>query len=359
MISRRTLLHRLAGAGIALSLRRSFSPRGTDPVEAASPGTIVFSWLANGVPESFASLQQHAGAITHLSPTWYSVKADVSITGGTDSLVVDFAKSHGIGLHPLVRNDRFDPAVARAVLATPKRRAKLADRITALVVNGGFDGVNLDFEGPFGSSRDAYTDLVQRLSTKLASEGKLVTVDVVPQLSDVNAIPVTSWAAPYDYAGLAAASYAVLLMAYDYSVTLPGSISPLWWVQAAITHAQLHIPATKLVVSLPFYGRHWTQIAGKTTMTALTQIEALNLLAWSGAEIQRPAHDATPRFSWMDGMEKHVVHYEDSQSLSAKLQLVDARTVGAAFWRLGEEEAEEWSAIQRWLTSRVALNPAR
>ncbi len=154
---------------------------------------------------------------------------------------------------------------------------------------------------------------------------------------------------------LAAACNAVLLMAYDYSVQAPGSISPLWWVQAALAHARTHIPASKLVVSLPFYGRHWTQIGGKIHMTALTQIEALDLLAWSGAQLLRPSRDATPRFSWTDAAEQHVVHYEDMESLTAKLQLADMHTGGAAFWRLGEEEAEQWDAIQNWLSTRALL----
>jgi len=202
VVSRRAILQGLTGAGLVLSLGPTFSRDRTQVADAAAPGTIVFSWVANGVPESFASLQQHAGAITQLSPTWYSMKADLSITGTTDRLVIDFAKAHGISLHPLIRNDRFDPAVAKAILATPKRRAKAAERITALVVNNDFDGVNLDFEGPFGTSRDEYTDLVERLSRRFSGEGKSISVDVVPQLVDVSAIPVTSWASPYDYSRL-------------------------------------------------------------------------------------------------------------------------------------------------------------
>ncbi len=90
-------------------------------------------------------------------------------------------------------------------------------------------------------------------------------------------------------------------------------------------------------------------------MTALTQIEALDLLAWSGAQLLRPSRDATPRFSWTDAAEQHVVHYEDMESLTAKLQLADMHTGGAAFWRLGEEEAEQWDAIQNWLSTRALL----
>jgi spore germination protein len=144
-----------------------------------------------------------------------------------------------------------------------------------------------------------------------------------------------------------------MLMAYDYSVQQPGSISPLPWVQQVIAYARTQIPAAKLVVGFPSYGRHWVTVGGKTSMASVTQVEAQQLLAWTGAPLQRPANDATPRFSWRDGNASHIVHFDDQTSLAAKLHAVDAGLAGVAFWRLGKEAALQWKSLQNWVGGRL------
>ena len=278
--------------------------------------------------------------------------ADLSIAGSADPLVVNFARRRGISLHPLIHNGGYDPDVARRILETPQRRATAAARIAALVLDHGFDGINMDFEGTFGTSRDQYSDLLERLVAHLKPSRKWVTVDVVPQLKPASSYPASSWAAPYDYRRLGAACDAVMLMAYEYSVQRPGPISPLWWVRQVIQYARTQIHPGKLVLGFPFYGKHWRIAEGRTSVSSVTQVEALDLLAWSGAPLQRPARDATPRFSWWDAGVQHVVHFDDMQSLAAKLQQLDGQISGAAFWRLGKEDAGQWTVIGDWLNHR-------
>ncbi len=350
-ITRRRMLQGVAGATMGLALTREL-PGSTlvhDTAQAAPASAIVWAWLANTDPPSLASLQQHAGSITHLSPTWYSMRPDLSIAGEVDQMVVHFAASHNIALHPLISNHGFDPAVAEQILQTPQRRAAAAQRIASLVLSNNFAGINVDFEGTFGASRDQYSDFVERLVRLLRPAGKWVTVDVVATTKPVSDASSTSWAAPYDYARLGAAANAVMLMAYDYSVQQPGPISPLWWVQESVHYARTLVPAQKLVVGLPFYGRHWIQTSSGITETGLSGTDALTLRSWSNARLLRPLPDATPRFSWRDGSQQHVVHFDDAVSLAAKLRVVGNAPAGVAFWRLGMDDVGHWPAIQTWL----------
>jgi spore germination protein YaaH len=353
-ISRKTMLQGMVGGAAALAGTGEIPAGVVRSASAASTRPVVLCWLESGDPASLASLQKHAPLITHLSPTWFSMQGDLSIAGSADPLVVQFAARHGLALTPLIRNDQFDAGVAHRILATAQRRVAAAQRISDLVLQHDFAGINLDFEGPFGADREPYADLVRRLAGRLRPVGKLVTVDVVPRLDPSAPHAVTAWSAPFDYARLGAACDAVVLMAYDYSVQQPGPISPLWWVRQVIAYARTQIAPAKLLIGFPSYGRQWVKSSGTTSMTALTQVEAQQLLAWTGARVLRPGRDATPRFSWQAGGAINYVHYDDRTSLAAKLQAVDSAIGGVAFWRLGKESAYQWDVLGDWVRQRAA-----
>lgn len=350
-ISRRRMLQAVAGIAGTLAAGSSL-----EALEAAAPARkIVFPWFVEGDPAAMASFQQHAHLITHLSPTWYSMAPDTTIGGGPDWNVINLAQSAGISLHPLISNQGFLPEVATQILKTAKRRADAAARIAELVTYDGYDGINLDFEGTFGASRERYSDFVHRVAEKLHAAGKWVTVDVGAQTRPVSTYPRSSWVAPFDYKALGQSCDAVMIMAYAYSVSQPGPVAPLWWVKATLAYARTQIPARKLVVGLPFYGMRWLIKGGRTvSYHSITEQQALSLLKQSRAKVQRPALDGSPHFSWHDRYGTHVVHYEDAGSLTAKLRAVRAAgAAGTAFWRLGQENAGQWSVISRWLRGAI------
>ncbi|MBV9279295.1 MAG: hypothetical protein JOZ41_04370 [Chloroflexi bacterium] len=355
-ISRKTMLQGMLGGAATLASAGRLPTGIARPARAASASSIVLAWLESDDPAALASLQRHAGLITHLSPTWFSMRDDLSIVGDVDPLVVQFAARHHLALHPLIHNDQFDAGVAQRILATPDLRAMAAQRIADLVLQHDFAGINLDFEGTFGAAREQYADFVERLVARLRPAGKAVTVDVVPRLPAPH--PVNACAAPYDQARLGRACDAVVLMAYDYSVQQPGPISPLWWVRQVVAYARTQIPPQKLVIGFPSYGRHWITTHGKTSMASVTQVEARELLAWTAAPVARPTQDATPRFSWRLGDATHIIHYDDRTSLAAKLQTVDTSLGGVAFWRLGLEDPLQWDLLGQWITQRTLDQPA-
>jgi spore germination protein len=349
-MTRRTMLQRMLGAGVAIAGAEALVPLGDLAALAEESTRMIFAWLVPSDAASFASLQQHADVITHVSPTWYTMDGDLSITGQPDPAVAQVAQDQGILLVPLIRNQHFSPTVAHAILVSSQHRARAAEKIAALVLDKNYDGINIDFEGPFGASRDRYSDFLTRLGALLQAQGKLLTVDVVPQLKPASEYPNTSWAAPYDYAALGHLCDAVMVMCYSYSDQKPGSLSPRWWLQEATTYASTQIPVENLVVGTAFYGRHWIVNGAQITHTDLKEAQALALLAQSGAKLERPTRDATPRFSWHDAKGEHIVHFEDAKSLGAKLKVVKAAgAAGASFWRLGQEEASQWTVISRAL----------
>src|SRR5947199_1974477 len=107
-ISRKTMLRGMLGGAAVVAGVDALPPEGDHAIQAAGPRPIVLAWLESNDPASLASLQNHARLITHLSPTWFSMRDDLNITGTVDPLVVQFAARHGLALHPLIHNDSFD-----------------------------------------------------------------------------------------------------------------------------------------------------------------------------------------------------------------------------------------------------------
>ncbi len=312
---------------------------------------MVFPWLVPDDPASFASLQTYCKLITHVSPTWYRMAADLQVSSRRVQEVAAFAREQGVSLHPLIVNDNFDARIADVVLASAQTRQRAAQIIADLILQEEYDGINMDFEGTFGRSRDQYTDLLQRLADLLHPQGKWVTVDVVSQTGPATEYSVEdSWASPFDYAAIGRICDRVMLMGYDYSMATPGPVTPYWWLEQVIDWAVSQIPRERIVVGLPFYTRHWIIQDGKTSPAyGLKQDECSRLVEQTGRDPEYLERDATYRLIWTDREGEHHVYYDDASTLHKKMELAKRKGVqGIAFWRLGQESADVWQAVAEW-----------
>jgi len=316
---------------------------------------MVFPWLVPDDPASFASFKAHAQLITHVSPTWYRMAADGKVTprlNADSPELIAIARARGISVHPLIVNEGFNAETAHAILASPESRQRAAETIAGLVLEGDFDGINMDFEGTFGRSRDYYTDLLRRIGEILRPKGKWLTVDVVCQTQAVEKYPVeTSWASPFDYAALGELCDRVMLMGYDYAMAEPGPVTPLWWLEEVIDYTLGLIPKERVVVGLPFYNRHWVVKEGQVSRPAgPKRDERARLVARSGRPPVYSDRDATYHVVWTDVEGEHHVYWDDAVTLWRKLKLVRDKGIdGVAFWRLGQEDEACWGPVAQWM----------
>src|SRR5213593_3644614 len=108
---------RLAGAVPAPTAR----PRKKSP-----NNEVRLAFYANGDPYSYASLEQHAGQITHLCPEWMTVingLGDLQIDG--DTRLLKLTANKGIALMPLLTNlvgDTWQPEAIENLAHGPPRR---------------------------------------------------------------------------------------------------------------------------------------------------------------------------------------------------------------------------------------------
>jgi hypothetical protein len=131
-----------------------------------------------------------------------------------------------------------------------------------------YDGIDLDFEGfafvdkntTWNSTKPNWVEFIKELSGVLKSKNKLLSVST-PYLYN----PAEAQKGYFVYAWAEIAPYIdrLRIMTYDFSVSKPGPLGPLAWTEKTIKYAVSVMPASKVYVGIPGYGRDWvTKVEG-------------------------------------------------------------------------------------------------
>jgi hypothetical protein len=131
-----------------------------------------------------------------------------------------------------------------------------------------YDGIDLDFEGfafvdkntTWSATKPHWIAFVKELSAVLKPKNKLLSVST-PYLYD----PAGAQKGYFVYAWADIAPYIdrLRIMTYDFSVAKPGPLGPLAWTERTIKYAISVMPASKVYVGIPGYGRDWvTKVEG-------------------------------------------------------------------------------------------------
>ncbi len=121
------------------------APPRAAPLPATGP---AYAYMLATTSASFQDLQAHYRQIATLSPTYYHVDRNLSISGQDDPLVTGWARLRGIAVEPRIETQDADDAAraARERCRTATRSSRASPRSSPTY---GYDGVNIDFEaGP-------------------------------------------------------------------------------------------------------------------------------------------------------------------------------------------------------------------
>ena len=125
---------------------------------------------------SFASLEEHAGALTHLAPEWFTLTQTTSeLTYSPDAKLRTFAASRGLAVMPLLRNledDDWQPeAVENLANGSADKRAAFVRTLVGDLKSANADGVILDWELVDPAYKSEYTHLLTELAEALHDAG--------------------------------------------------------------------------------------------------------------------------------------------------------------------------------------------
>ena len=345
---------------------------------------------------SLPSAMSNADLISEVSPFWYTLKNQNTITDlytpANPSVPmagpISQLQSAGYKILPTITDGtntnpvtgKQTPMILSNLLADPAARASIVSTITNLVVSNKFDGIDLDFEdfafvdplATWPTTQLRWVQFIQDLSTALHTQGKLLSIT-----TPVSFDPASGKKGYYQYAWPQVASMIdqLHIMAYDFSTTSPGPIGPLDWATRAITYAVSVMPASKVYVGIPGYGRDWvTSVSGvcptlpvnyaKTVAKGVSAVFAMHdataLAAAYGASptfnpqyaestftYQKTYNGTTANGSLTTCTATRTVWYQDQQSFTLRANLINTyRLAGISEWTLGMEDPLAFTAIR-------------
>lgn len=375
---------RLIALATLLSLTSSLLPTITSSASADNPPRKILSgWIPYySIKTSLPAAINNADLIKEVMPFWYTLK----FNGKTQSTVVTdlyspanpsipmaqtvgALRNAGLALIPTI-TDGTEKDVLAGLLAKPAARTQIVQAITNMVVTNNFDGVDLDFEGfafvdsnkTWPKTAPLWTALVKELSASLHAQKKILSVST-PYVLD----PKGTQKGYYVYAWAAIAPYIdrLRIMTYDYSVAKVGPIGPISWTERTVQYAVTVMPASKVYVGIPGYGRDWvTAVSGVCPANVASVIKGgakAATFVMRDAQTLAASYGVTPTFDEKFGemtfsyqkvyngttagglatscTASRTAWYQDAKSYALRAELVNKyRLGGLAAWTIGMEE---------------------
>lgn len=338
---------------------------------SAHSANFNMSYLYFGNTETYLNqIDKAKGSLNLVSPSFFDINQDgtLKVTGQFNANLVNEIHKRNIKVVPFLSN-HWDRELGRTALAN---REVLSTQIADFIIKNNLDGVNIDIENVTDNDREAYTDLVRLVRSKLPKE-KEVSVAVAANPHGWT----QGWHGSYDYKELEKYADYIFIMAYDehYEGGPAGPVASINWVEKSIQYAlNQGVPKEEIVLGIPFFGRYWKE--GSATGgggVAANQVDSLITKYKGVVTYDTASQSPKATITIKQGDTLPVIHgktlqpgtyvfwYENLTSLKAKVDLVHKYELkGTGSWSLGHENTTIWDNYNRWLTThdqRVTVPP--
>ena len=318
-------------------------------------------------------------------PFWYTLKSPTLIrddysTANPSWPIADticLMRKSGLKLIPTI-TDGTDKLVLSGYLAKPEVRTTIVKSIVDLVNKYSFDGIDLDFEGfafvdgniTWPKTAPNWVLFVKELSVALRAQQKLLSISAPYAF---NPAEKQKGYYVYSWAEIASSIDRLRIMTYDYSVAKAGPIGPISWTEKTLQYAISIMPASKVFIGLPGYGRDWiTSVVGTCPATAPPGLKVgakaatfrMNYATAKAAiDVAVPTFDvksSEATYSYQQTFNgltakgaatactvNRTVWYQNDRSYLERMNLVAKyRLGGAALWTLGMEDLAATTAMR-------------
>ena len=356
----------------------------------ATPGAPVTCEPNEYSPEDNAALNAsylytNKDLMREVMPFWFTLKSPTLIrddytTGNPSWPMADtlcLMRKTGLKIIPTM-TDGTDELVLAGYLAKAETRTTIVKSIVDLVNKNGFDGIDLDFEGfafvdantTWAKTAPNWVLFIKELSGQLHASQKILSVSSPYAF---NPSEKQKGYTVYAWAEIASSIDRLRIMTYDYSVAKPGPIGPIDWTEKTLQYAISIMPASKVFIGLPGYGRDWiTAVVGTCPLSAPPGLKvgakaAVFKMNYANAkaaiDLATPVFDvknSEATYSYVQSFNgvsakgaattctvSRTVWYQNDRSYSERMNLVAKyRLGGAALWTLGMEDQSATTAIR-------------
>ncbi|HEX3043902.1 MAG TPA: glycosyl hydrolase family 18 protein [Bacillota bacterium] len=296
----------------------------------------------------YRALEQNLNIINTVIPFSYKVDQYGTIIGSHYSRPFSLARSAGLTTLAIVNNingSNFNSNSIHKMLTNNGARSKAINGILRVIMENGYQGVNIDFENVPSRDRMYVTAFFRELGAALHSRNLLVTASLPAKTSNDT---TSSHGGAFDYQALGPLLDQAMLMTYDehFANGSPGPVASYPWVERVIKYALRSFPPEKIIIGIAAYGYDWRWGSGK----ALTYYAIQNLIDSHKIIPKWDNLNRVPYFTYRSWGISHEVWYENRYSTVAKMELIRKYGLkGVAVWRLGYEDPTIWTAIRQQL----------
>lgn len=291
--------------------------------------------------------------LSHIAVFGVNVNSDGSLGNDHGWPWTDLINTaHASGVKIILTAILFNGDYIHTLITTPAYRQNFFSNIKNKILEGGADGLNIDFESLNNADKGSnIVNFMQQLTDYLHNE--------IPGSEISFAGPAVNWGGYWDLPGLANACDYIFIMGYAFAGSWSNSSaanSPLaggsYNISNTVNSQYGNVPGSKLILGIPYYGHHWVTV-GNTAGSTVKNFEGSFFFKTAAKEVAiygRRWHSAsqTPWYRYFDGSNWHQVWYDDAQSLGLKYDLAESKGYkGIGMWALDYDgdRPELWSEI--------------
>ncbi|MBS6367596.1 MAG: LysM peptidoglycan-binding domain-containing protein [Clostridiales bacterium] len=305
----------------------------TEPLRSIQAYGYAYPWVDTRILSGILPYQ------SALAPFSYGLNASLELLPLDDQALISLARQYDCApwmhLSTMTETGAFSSERAATLLTSPERQQRLANQVVQVIVQRGYQGLDLDFEYVGPDYAEAYVSFAAMLKARVQDLGIPLIIALAPKTyADQPGVLYEG----HNYRLLGEQADAVLLMTYEwgYSYGPPMAVSPLQSVRSVLDYAITEIPPEKIFLGFPNYAYDWTLPfeAGGNRARVISHEMAVELAVRYGVEIQYDEASATPYFFYQpeDGV-VHEVWFEDARSTQAKLLLIEEYGLrGVGYW---------------------------
>ena len=355
------------------------------------PRKILTGWIPYySMKTALPDVLNNVDLIKEVMPFWYTLKyngktktpeiTDLYAPANPSvpiSVPLTALRNANLQIIPTI-TDGTSEGVLAGLLKSPTSRTQVVNAIMNLVRVNNYDGIDLDFEGfafvdkstTWKATAPLWTAFVKELSVALHAEEKLLSVTTPYVLN-----PADKQKGYYVYAWAAIADSIdkLRIMTYDYSPARVGPQGPITWVERTLQYAISIMPASKVFVGVPGYGRDWvTAVSGVCPANVANSVKVgakAATFVMRDAQSLAATYGATPTYNEQFGevtftyqkvyngttagglattcTASRTAWYQDNRSWALRAALVTKYRIGGiTAWTFGMEEPLAMEAIR-------------